>query len=268
MAANEQAILLEKRDQIGYITFNRPEKLNAIRPQDYKLLDDLVNDCDKDENIRVIIMTGKGRAWSAGDDFATYPGGPETNPALTASTADMLLEGQLSRHQFTVVRTCLTLLESGKVSIAAVNGVCWQPEILYAMDFVIAADVARFGQGDVRMGICPGGSSTQILPRLLGRRRALEILLLSEEISVEDAYRIGLVNKVVPLSQLMLEAETLAKKLITHPLPGIKLTKMAVTKAQDVPLKEGLEVEDWYCRLSLQTESFKTFAQRFKAMKG
>ena len=264
---DHEYILLEKREQIGYITFNRPEKLNAIRPQDYELFDELVNDCDKDASIRAIIVTGKGRAWTAGDDLNTYPGGSEAPPAPKVPPTDMLLKGQLTKHQFTIVRTCLTLLESGTVSIGAVNGVCWLPEILFAMDFVIAADVARFAGGDVRMGLCPGGSSTQILPRLLGRRRAIEFLLLSEEISAEDAYRIGIVNKVVPLSQLMPEAEALAKKVIAHPLPGIQLTKMAITRAQDIPLREGLEVEDWYCRLSGQTEEFQTFAQRFKAKK-
>jgi len=75
MAMGERSILLEKRDGIGCITFNRPEKLNAIRPQDYILLDDLVNDCEKDDNIRVVILTGKGKAFSVGDDFEGWPGG-------------------------------------------------------------------------------------------------------------------------------------------------------------------------------------------------
>jgi len=267
MATNEPTILLEKRDQIGYITFNRPERLNAIREHEYELFHELVCDCDKDPDIRVMIVTGKGRAWTAGDDLNAYPGGPEAPPAPKTPAADLLMQGTLAKHRFLVVETCVKLLESGTVSIAAVNGVCWLPELVFAMDFVIAADVARFGGGDVRMGICPGGSSTQVLPRLLGRRRAIEFLLLAEEFSAEDAYRMGIVNKVVPLSKLMPEAETLAKKIIAHPLPGVQLTKMAITKAQDIPLREGLDVEDWYCRLSLQTEEFKTFSQRFKAKK-
>lgn len=135
------------------------------------------------------------------------------------------------------------------------------------MDFVIAADVATFAQGDVRNGLCPGGASTQMLPRLLGRRRAIEFLLMAEEISAEDAYRIGLVNKVVPLSQLMPEAEALAKKMIAHPFSSIKLVKQAVTKAQDLPLKEGLEIEQWYSSISIQSEAFQTFYQEFLARK-
>jgi enoyl-CoA hydratase/carnithine racemase len=113
------------------------------------------------------------------------------------------------------------------------------------------------------MGLVPGGTSTQILPRLLGRRRAIEFLLLSEEFSVEDAYRMGIVNKVVPLDRLMLEAETVAKKIIAHPSHAVQLTKKAITKAQDLPLKEGLEMEDLYYRLSRQKNTLGTFAQKF-----
>jgi enoyl-CoA hydratase len=272
VAGNEQFILLQKRDQIGYITFNRPEKLNAIRWEDYILLDDLVNDCERDDNVRVIILTGKGRAFSAGDDIEGYPGSGEESVIKGDLGMAFIVEGkylqaQLSGYQIPLQKTCLTLLNSGKVSIAAVNGVCWAPEILYAMDFVIAADVATFAQGDVRNGLCPGGASTQMLPRLLGRRRAIEFLLMAEEISAEEAYRIGLVNKVVPLSQLMLEAEALAKKMIAHPLSSIKLVKQAVTKAQDLPLREGLEIEQWYSSISIQSEAFQTFYQEFLARK-
>jgi len=272
VAGKEQFILLQKRDQIGYITFNRPEKLNAIRWEDYILLDDLVNDCEGDDNVRVIILTGKGRAFSAGDDIEGYPGSGEESvikgdPGMAFVVEGKYLEAQLSGYQIPLQKTCLTLLNSGKVSIAAVNGVCWAPEILYAMDFVIAADVATFAQGDVRNGLCPGGASTQMLPRLLGRRRAIEFLLMAEEISAEEAYRIGLVNKVVPLSQLMPEAEALAKKMIAHPLSSIKLVKQAVTKAQDLPLREGLEIEQWYSSISIQSEAFQTFYQEFLARK-
>jgi len=272
MPSGEQYILLEKRNQIGYITFNRPEKLNAIRWEDYILLHDLVKDCDQDDDIRVIILTGKGKAFSAGDDIAGYPGsGQESvimgNPGIGLIVQGKYLEAQLSGYQDYLQKTCLILMNSGKVSIAAVNGVCWAPEILYAMDFVIAADVATIAQGDVRNGICPGGGSTQILPRLLGRRRAIEFLLLSSELSAQEAYRIGIVNKVVPLDQLMPEAEALARHMMDRPLSSIKLVKQAVTKAQDLPLNEGLEIEGWYSGISLQGEAFQTFYQKFVARK-
>jgi len=172
----------------------------------------------------------------------------------------------MAKYQFPLIKTCTTILTSSKVWITAINGVCWAPEILYAMDFVIAADVARIAQGDVRNGICPGGASTQLLPRLLGRRRAIEVLLMSEEISAAEAYRVGIVNKVVPLSELMTESEKLAKKLITRSPAAIKLVKMAVTKAQETPIAQGLEIEQLYCSIAMsQSDDFRTFYDKFMA---
>lgn len=264
----DQYILLEKRDKIAYITFNRPEKLNAIRWQDYILLYDHFKECEEDKNIRAIILTGKGKAFSAGDDLEGYPGsGQESvimgNAGIALAMQGKYLELELSGYQDYLQQTCTLIMNSGIVSIAAVNGVCWAPEILYAMDFVIAADVARIAQGDVRNGICPGGGSTQLLPRLLGRRRAIEFILSSMEISAEEAYRIGLVNRVVPLVDLMTEAEALARHMIERPYHAIKLAKMAVTKAQELPLRDGLALEGWYSGISIQSDYFKTFYKKF-----
>lgn len=272
MAHHEGHILLEKRDKIGFITFNRPEKLNAITWEDYELLDDLVNDCDKDPNVRVVILTGKGKAFCVGDDLDGYPGSGNESVIKGDPGTALLMEGkhlevQMSEYQIPLQRTCTCIMNSGTVFIAAINGVCWAPEILYAMDFVIAADVARIAQGDVRNGICPGGASTQTLPRLLGRRRAIEFLLMSEEFTAQEAFRIGIVNKVVPLNHLMVEAEALARKMIERPYSSIKLVKKAVTKAQELPLKEGLEIEQWYCSISLQSDSFQNFYKKFKERK-
>lgn len=267
-----QAILLDKKDQIGYITFNRPEKLNAIRWEDYILLYNLFKECEDDKDIRAIILTGKGRAFSAGDDLEGYPGsGQESvimgNPGIALMVQGRYLDLQLSGYQDYLQKTCVMIMNSGKVSIAAVNGVCWAPEILYAMDFVIAADVATIAQGDVRNGICPGGGSTQTLPRLLGRRRAIEFILSSTEFSAQEAYRIGIVNKVVPLADLMKEAEALAKHMIARPYSSIKLVKMAITKAQELPLSDGLALEQWYSSISLQSDAFQSFYKKFMERK-
>jgi enoyl-CoA hydratase len=270
--AENQSILLEKRDQIAYITFNRPDKLNAIRWEDYILLYDLFKECEDDKNIRAIILTGKGKAFSAGDDIDGYPGsGQESvimgNPGIGLIVQGKYLDAVLSGYQDYLQKTCMMIMNSGIVTIAAVNGVCWAPEILYAMDFVIAADVATFAQGDVRNGICPGGGSTQILPRLLGRRRAIEFILSSKEFTAQEAYRLGIVNKVVPLSELMNEAEALAKHMIARPYSSIKLAKMAITKSQDLSLTDGLALEGWYSSISIQSEAFQTFYKKFKERK-
>jgi enoyl-CoA hydratase/carnithine racemase len=271
MTHTEEPILLEKRDQIAYITMNRPKKLNALRWEDYVLLDDLIHECEKDKDIRVVILTGKGKAFCAGDDISSYPGTDDLESYTGDSGFRLLMENKFlealtTEYQIPTQRHCQTILNSGKIWIAAVNGVCWMPEVLYAMDFVIAADVASIAQGDVRNGICPGGSSTQLLPRLVGRRHAIEFLLRSEEISAEEAYRIGIVNKVVPLSQLMPEAEALARKMLKRPMEAIKLVKMAVNKGYDMPLKNGLELEYLYCAITMsQSQTWLDFYRRFKA---
>ena len=261
MAGNEKTVLLEKRDQIAYITLNRPEKLNAMSWVEYELLDDYVNDCDKDENIRAMIFTGKGRAFSAADDMEMWS---------TGSTEGLELAYPSGLN--TTHRTNLTLMQSGKVSIAAVNGLCWLVGLIFSCDFVIAADVATFTDGDLRGGISPGSTETVSLTRLLGRRRALEMILTSRTISAAEAYRIGLANKVVPLSQLMPEAEALAREIMAFSPDAIRMAKMSILKAQDVPLREAVELESFYCQLSQvnrpATEFGKAFLSRRKQAKG
>ncbi len=273
MISSDQAILLEKRDKMGYITFNRPEKLNAIRPADYRLLDDLVNECEKDDNLRVVIITGKGRAFSAGDDIEGWKGQPKSKEYLSGEWGMLAMdEGRtldllLKEYRIPCQETCVTMLKSGKVYIGAVNGLCRIPEYLYAMDFVISADIATYAQGDMLAGFCPMAASTQIAPRVLGRRRATELILLADPISAQEAWRLGLVNKVVPLDQLMPEVEALAQKFISYPPSGIKLTKMAMTKAQDLPLRDGLELEQWYATASVHQGPWDKWAADFIAKK-
>lgn len=269
--ARNSAILLEKRGTTAYITFNRPRVLNALRPLDYYLLDEHVNDCEHDPRIRAIIFTGKGRAWSVGDDVNVALAGRkrrrwiEKDPVQSLLWKGRFLELAMSQRLIATQQTCKTLLNSGKVSIAAVNGICYIAEYLYAMDFVIAADHATFAQGDIRIGICPIGSSTQILPRILGRRRATELLLNPELIPASEAFRLGLVNKIVPAGQLIPEAEKLARRIAGYSYPAIKLTKILMTKAQDLPLQEGLEQEVLMSGLSLQSGDYEKFARRFLA---
>lgn len=236
------------------------------------MLDEIVNNCEQDKQIRVVILTGRGKAFSAGDDIDAYPGSGndeliEEDEGVSFAIQGRYLDLQVSDYQIPLQSSVTTILNSGKVWIAAVNGICWAPEILYAMDFVIAADVATFAQGDVRNGISPGGGSTQTLPRLIGRRKAIEFLLLSEEFSAQDAYRMGIVNKVVALDELMATCKALAHKMIERPLSSIKLVKIALTKAQDLPLKEGLQIEQWFCTISLQSEAFQNFYKEFKRKK-
>lgn len=138
------------------------------------------------------------------------------------------------------------ILNSQKIYIAAVNGLCFLGEILYPMDFVIAAEGAMISNPDLVINQSPCGGATQILPRLLGRRRALEILLDPEPYTAEEAYRRGVVNKVVPLADLMPTADALARKLTAYNPKTIGIIKKLVTKSQG-SLDEGLKLEQLYC---------------------
>lgn len=261
MSTTEPSVLLEKRNKIAYITFNRPEKLNAMRLQDYQLVAKYINELDQDDSIRAIIFTGKGRAFSSGDDMNWWSSAGATSDNLMAGyTKDVLPRGALNEGQ----KYKLTLMESGKVSIAAVNGLCWYVPIIYAVDFVVAADVAVFHQGDLAGGACPGGAETQTLPRMLGRRRALEIMLLGEDITAQEAYRMGLVNKVVPLSQLMSEAESIAQKAIRWDEGAIKATKLCVTRGQDLPFQEACHLETLYLMLSSRGGGYEKHGTEFR----
>jgi len=270
-ASEEKTILLEKREQIAYITFNRPEKMNAFRNMEYDLFIDLVDECERDDSIHAVIITGNGRAFCAADDMngmrvEGYTGRTEAIGAMMRDKIDWVLNGQPLHPLQQVVKT---IYDSGKVYIGAVNGVCWIAEMVYPLDFVIAADVATFAQSDIRISICPGGGSTQTLTRALGRRRALEMLLLPELISAQEAYRIGIVTKVVPLADLMSEAEALAKKIIIYNPKTIAMTKRAVTKSQDgIPIEEGLKLEYLYSSFTHPLSADSPWRKAWKETKG
>ncbi|MFT3975755.1 MAG: enoyl-CoA hydratase/isomerase family protein [Sphingomonas bacterium] len=147
--------------------------------------------------------------------------------------------------------------------MGAVNGVCWAPEMLNAFDFVLCAEHATFAQGDMMIGICPGGGSTQTLPRVVGRRHALDFLLRPRAISAEQAYRIGLVNEIVPAAELMDRATALAAELSAYPEGAVEMTKLAVTRAPEVRLVEGMAMEQDCFVLSTQSGFIGGFAKNY-----
>jgi enoyl-CoA hydratase len=256
-------VKLEKKDQIAYMTFNRPEKGNALTYEDYETFRDMVLELDKDKAIRVLIITGAGdRFFSAGDDLGEYPGADDTNPWSGEKNIPKLIT-----QIHAAVVGWRHFWEWDKITITALNGICSVAEMVYFSDFVIASENATIGQPEVGMGVMPGGGGTQMLPRLVGIRRAMEICLLSEYMSAEEAYRIGLVNKVVPLSELMPTAEALAQKVLAMPPASLNLCKKAILKAQDIPLDEGMLIERAYCNSLSQTEDFAARMKAFMAKK-
>ena len=181
-----QFLLYTKRDAIGYVTINRPEKLNALNRKVMEELFHLFRVLYNDEEVRVVILTGSGeRAFVAGAD-------------INELGAQSAVEGK-ETSQFG--QQVLSLIENlGKPVIAAINGAALGGgcELAMACTFRVAAETARLGQPEVKLGLIPGYAGSQRLPRLVGKCRALELILTGEPISAAEAHRIGLVSQVVP----------------------------------------------------------------------
>jgi enoyl-CoA hydratase/carnithine racemase len=230
------SILYEQQDRVVTITINRPEAMNAIDPETHHALVEAWTRFRDDESAWVAILTGAGdRAFSAGADLkkmipAAFAGGRGYNPA--DHTAYGL--GGITRG-----------LEIFKPMIAAVNGFCLAGglEQALACDIRIAASHARFGLTEVRWAIMPGAGGTQRLPRVVGLTKALEMILIAEPIDAGEAYRIGLVNAVVPPAELMPAARAMAATLCARGPLALRAAKEAVIRGLSLPLADGLRLE-------------------------
>ncbi|MDY6827201.1 MAG: enoyl-CoA hydratase-related protein [Bacillota bacterium] len=226
-------ILYEKSEGLVTITINRPEVRNALTQALMEELGLAIEYAESDEEIRVLILTGAGdRSFVAGADIKEV------------SERDTLSElGNKSRLR----RSVFSRLEQlSKPSIAAVNGYALGGgcELALACTLRIAADTAQFGQPEINIGIIPGLGGTQRLTRLVGKGRAMEIILTGEPINAEEAFRIGLVNKVVPAGDLMKEVKSMAKKLVDKPPLALRAAKDAVEYGTDMSLTAALEFEN------------------------
>jgi enoyl-CoA hydratase/carnithine racemase len=242
-------VLFEVRENIAYITLNRPARYNATRHLEYDLLVDMVKACDRNDDVRAVILSGNGKHFSVADDLDGVKvegyqskGEPLFQQWLDKAWADWVVEGEQINPFHEMVKT---ILNSGKIYIAAVHGLCYLTQIIHPFDFVIAADNAMFSEPDILIGQPPCGGGILLLPRILGRRRTLEILLNPAPFSAQEAYRLGLVNKVVPLPDLMAEAEALARKLIIYNPKTIGIIKKLITRSQG-PVDEVLKMEQMY----------------------
>ena len=226
-----QNILYEKKGPIAYATLNRPKVLNALNQAVFAELRATFEDVRDDSNMRGVILTGSGeKAFAAGADIAEMS-------SYTASQAE-----EATRRAQSVTE----LIENmGKPVIAAVNGFALGGgcELAMACTIRIAAESAKFGQPEVKLGIMPGAGGTQRLPRLVGKGRALQLILSGEVISAQEAYRIGLVNEVVPLSDLMSRSEAILNQILANAPLGVKFSIDAVNKGLDGSVSEGLLIE-------------------------
>ena len=222
-------VLVSIENGIAVVTINRPEVRNAVDKETWGLLRKTFENLDSNRDVRAIIVTGAGeKAFVAGAD-------------LNSLKVRSVLE-TLDSENNAVVRA---IEKVSKPTIAAINGYCLGGgcEIALACDIRIAAEKAKIGQTELNVGILPGAGGTQRLRNLVGQGKAMEMILTGEPVSAQEAYEIGLVNKVVPLDKLMEEAMSMAKKRAENCPVVTKLAKRAIQNGADLPIDTGLLIE-------------------------
>ena len=250
-------ILVEKKESIAYITFNRPKVLNALNRKTVEELRDALIDAREDSSIRVVILTGAGeKSFVAGADIS------ELAQRTPVDGKDFSLFGQSVFH----------LLETlGKPSICAINGFALGGgcELALSCTIRLASKTAKLGQPEVKLGIIPGYGGSQRLARLCGKGIAHELCLTGEMISAEEAQRIGLVNHIYEPAELLPAAEAMAKKIIANAPLAVKYTIEAIERGVEMPQEEGLFLEATLFGLSCATEDMregtKAFLEKRKA---
>ncbi len=246
-------VIVEKDGAVGVVTLNRPQALNALS---YGLVKDLslaMQALDQDAEVRVIIVTGGEKVFAAGADIKEMA---ERGPF------DELIQERLAYRD--------KINKISKPVIAAVNGFALGGgcELAMSCDIIVAAESARFGQPEVNLGIIPGSGGTQRLTRVLGKHRAMELILTGDMLNAADAERLGLVNRVVPGELCLEEAKNIARKIAAKPQLAIKAAKEAVLKAANSALDEGLEFErkSFYLLFASEdrSEGMKAFLEKRK----
>jgi enoyl-CoA hydratase len=240
-----RTLIYEKKDNIGLLTINRPDKLNAISNELTAELRSLLDELEKDNDLRVVIITGAGdKAFVAGADIKEL----------------VERDSRLGRQVSSERQEIFSRIENLPVPvIAAVNGYALGGglEIALACNIRICSEKAQFGAPEVKLGIIPGDGGTQRLPRLVGLGRAMEMILTGDFIDAQEAYRIGLVNEVVPAEDLMDKAMELAKKIASRPPLAVRYAKEAVNRSQEGDTASGFALESYLHALTCTTEDKK-----------
>lgn len=244
-------LLFEVKEQIAYITFNRPNVLNALNRKTVEELGDAVNRARDDSSVRVLILTGAGgKSFVAGADIN------ELAQRTPVDGKDFSLFGQEIFHRLETI---------GKPSIAAINGFALGGgcELALSCTMRIASKNARLGQPEVKLGIIPGYGGSQRLARLCGKGIAHELILSGEMISADEALRVGLVNRVVEQTELIPTAESIAKKIAANAPLAVKFAMEAVEHGMEMPQEEGLFLEATLFGLCCATEDMREGTRAF-----
>jgi enoyl-CoA hydratase/carnithine racemase len=241
-ASTFENIIYEKKGTIAYITFNRPKVLNALNQATFTELGMAFECAGADAAVMGVILTGAGdKAFIAGADISELA-------HVTAVEAR-----EFTRHGQAV----LYLVENlGKPVIAAVNGFALGGgcETAMACTIRLATEDAKFGQPEVKLGVIPGAGGTQRLPRLVGKGLALQLILTGSTITAQEAYRIGLVNEIVPRADLIARAEAILKQINSNAPLAVKLSIEAVNRGSETSQAEGLVIESSFFAICAATE--------------
>ena len=250
----EYLVVTEQHEPgIALIQLNRPKELNALNLQLMQELRDSLQKLDRDDSVRVIIVTGNEQAFAAGADIKQM---------ADKTAIDMLMIDQFS--------TWDQIRKTKKPIIAAVSGFALGGgcELAMTCDMIIASETAKFGQPEIKIGVMPGAGGTQRLTRAIGKARAMELVLTGRFISAEEALGYGLINKVVPVEMLMHESLQLAREIAQMSPVAVQLAKEAVIRSFETHLDEGLHFErkNFYLAFASedQKEGMKAFIEKRK----
>ena len=237
-----KTIIVETKGRVGVITLNRPEALNALNSQLVKEMSEALTAFEADEGVGAIVIAGSDKAFAAGADIK-----------------EMAPKSYMDVYKEDFVATWDAAAHCRKPVIAAVAGYCLGGgcELAMQCDIIIAADTAKFGQPEITLGIMPGIGGTQRLIRAVGKAKAMDLCLKGRMMGAEEAERSGLVAKIVPVSELAMEAEKVATKIASMSLPAAMMTKETINRAYEMTLSEGILFERRVFHAMFATEDQK-----------